>query len=677
VPNRLALESSPYLRQHQDNPVDWFPWGDEAFERSRAEDKPILLSVGYAACHWCHVMAHESFEDARTAEIMNAAFVNVKVDREERPDVDAIYMRAVQALTRHGGWPMTVFLTPDGVPFYGGTYFPPDDRHGLPAFRRLLASVAEAWRTRRADLIAGATSLLRICENPPGQAAHPVDAAFLDRAVQHALAQFDPRHGGFGGAPKFPPTMVLDVLLRRWARRRDDELLGAVSLTWDRMVRGGLFDQLGGGFHRYCVDDAWLVPHFEKMLYDNALLARLGAHLWQATGDPSVREATEATLAWVEREMTVPEGGFCASLDADSEGREGAFYLWPMDTLRQALGADAEVLVAYWGASAGGNFEGQNILWRPELDGEFAAAHGLTTNALRSVLACGRDALRARRAERARPARDDKVIASWNGLMLRAVAECARVFGEARWGTLAQRAADFLARHLVRDGRAMRVFAGGAARISGFLEDHAALGLGFLAMYELTFDATWLEGARTMARACEQHFWDEQAGVFFDTAGDAPPLITRPSDAVDNAMPSGASLAVELLQRLGALDGDSRALECARRAMGAHASLMEQAPLAFGHLLGCVDAEVDGMVSVVLAGGSSSGGLETLCRSVAGVYVPALVLASGDTPATALSAGKGAISGRATAYVCRDFRCDAPTTAPEELARQLAAATAG
>ena len=660
-----------------ENPVDWHPWGDAAFERARAEDKPVLLSVGYAACHWCHVMAHESFEDVATAELMNAAFVNVKVDREERPDVDAVYMRAVQALTRRGGWPMTVFLTPDGAPFYGGTYFPSEDRHGLPAFRRVLASVAEAWRTQRDEVVRGAASLRRIYDEPPFPQQARADAALLDRAVRGAIAQYDQRQGGFGGAPKFPPTMTLDFLLRRWARTGSASLLQAVHHSWDRMVRGGLFDQLGGGFHRYTVDDMWLVPHFEKMLYDNALLARLGAHLWQATHDDAVRAATEATLVWVEREMTSPDGGFYASLDADSEGHEGAFYVWTFDELQRTLGDDAATLIAFWGATADGNFEGRNILWRPHADEALAHRLGMETAALGAAVARGRRVLLARRNSRVRPSRDDKIIASWNGLMLRGAAECARVFGDARWRALAEHAAEFCASRLVRDGRAQRVFAGGAAHVAGFLEDHAALGLGFLALYELTFNERWIRLARELAAACEEFFWDDEAGTFFDAAADAPPLITRPRDAYDNALPSGTALAVELLQRLAALDGDGRGAARARRAIASLADLMAQAPLAFGHLLGAADSEVDGHISVVLSGTDDAAGRASLERSLAATYVPALVLADGATPGLPLADGKQPATGAATAYVCRGFTCDEPTRDPELLARQLAAACRG
>ena len=676
MPNRLALETSPYLLQHANNPVDWLPWGDEAFARARAEDKPILLSIGYAACHWCHVMAHESFEDPVTAEIMNALFVNVKVDREERPDVDAIYMQAVQALTGHGGWPMTMFLTPDGAPFYGGTYFPPEPRHGIPAFKRVLASVAEAWRSSRDDVMRGAKSMLEIYEPAarPAEAGTPVDANLLDAAEQSVLSRYDERNGGFGGAPKFPPSMTLDFLLRRAGRTDNPALLGVVRHTWLRMVQGGLFDQVGGGIHRYAVDDVWLVPHFEKMLYDNALLVRLGAHLWQATGDQSVREATELTLAWVEREMTAPEGGFYASLDADSEGHEGKFYVWTLEELNEALGGDSATMTRFWSATVGGNFEGRNILWAPHTVDEFAEQRDLDPDALRGMIDRARGTLLERREQRVRPTRDDKIIAGWNGLMLRGVAECARVFGEPRWTSLARRAGEFLATAMVRDGRALRVFARGEARIGGFLEDHAALGLGFLALYELTFEPRWLELARELSAACDAQFWDAAIGAYFDTATDAQPLVTRPRDINDNAIPAGNSLAVELLQRLAALDGNTAQATRATLVLSSLGDLMAKHPLAFGHLLGAVEFEVHGSVSVAIAGVPGAADFTRLARTVAERYLPSLVLAGGEGESPALLEGRHPASGRAQAFVCRGFSCDAPTTEPAELAVQLAVA---
>jgi uncharacterized protein YyaL (SSP411 family) len=656
--------------------VDWHAWGEEAFARARAEDKPILLSIGYAACHWCHVMAHESFEDPVTAEIMNALFVNVKVDREERPDVDSIYMQAVQALTGHGGWPMTVFLTPDRVPFYGGTYFPPEPRHGMPGFKRILASVAEAWRSNRADVLRGASALLEIYEpaSTPVQGGAAVDHALLARAEHSLLTNYDDVNGGFGDAPKFPPTMVLDFLLRRWGRTGNAALLGVVRKSWDHMVCGGIFDQVGGGFHRYTVDGTWLVPHFEKMLYDNALLVRLGAHLWQATGDSSVRLATELTLEWLEREMTTPDGGFYASLDADSDGHEGKFYVWSLDEIRESLGDDAPLMSAYWGASPGGNFEGRNILWVPQATDAFAATHGLEPAALLPRIARARAVLLARREQRVRPGRDEKVIAGWNGLMLRGVAECARVFTSPRWTQLALRAGEFLAANVVRDGRALRVFAGGKAHIGGFLEDHAALGLGFLALYELTFEARWLGLARALQAACDARFWDASTAAYFDTADDAEPLVTRPRDVSDNAIPSGNSLAVELSQRLAALEGSEAQARRAAFVLSSLGEAMVRHPLAFGHLLGNAEFETHGAVSVALAGSPGASDFAHLANAVARSYVPSLVLAGGPAESPALLAGKQSVGGVARAFVCRGFSCDAPTSEPSELAAQLAVA---
>ena len=441
--NLLANESSPYLRQHADNPVDWYPWGPEALERARREDRPILLSIGYAACHWCHVMARESFEDPATASEMNASFVNIKVDREERPDLDSIYMQAVQAMTGQGGWPMTVFLTPKGEPFYGGTYFPPEDRHGMPSFRRLLASIAGSWASKREDVLRAARSMddmyaVNAAPAPPGST---VDASTLDAAFRDLGKRFEPRHGGFGGAPKFPQAMSLDFLLRYWARTGEPRALHIVQHSFHQMARGGIHDQVGGGFHRYSVDAGWLVPHFEKMLYDNALLARLGIHLWQATGDEAVRRAAVGTLRWVLREMTDDSGGFYSSLDADSEHEEGKFYVWAVDELRRLLGDGADAFIAQYGASRGGNFDGQNILFVPESAAEERAGE----------FDSARATLYAERARRVWPGRDEKVIASWNGLMLRAMAEGARVFGDADMREAALANGAFLARELVRD----------------------------------------------------------------------------------------------------------------------------------------------------------------------------------------------------------------------------------
>ncbi|MFI5244084.1 MAG: thioredoxin domain-containing protein, partial [Gemmatimonadales bacterium] len=518
MPNRLAHETSPYLLQHAGNPVDWWPWGAGALARAREEDKPILLSIGYAACHWCHVMAHESFEDEATARLMNERFVSIKVDREERPDLDGIYMQAVQAMTGQGGWPMTVFLTPSGEPFYGGTYYPPEDRHGLPGFRRILLSVSEAWRAKRDDVRRAADSLLEMYAAGAtiGERRAAVDHAggmtadALDQAYRDIARRFEPMAGGFGGAPKFPQAMAHDFLLRRWARTGDERALHIVSHSFRKMSRGGICDQVGGGFHRYAVDALWLVPHFEKMLYDNALLANLGVHLWQATGDAEVRRVAVETLEWVMREMTDARGGWYSSLDADSEGEEGKFYVWSLDELERALGDDAAWAIRYFGATGAGNFEGRNILTAEH------PAHAGGPDATPGALSRVQRVLRELRSKRVWPARDEKILASWNGLMLRSMAEGARVFGDSAYRAAALNNGEFLWREMVRDGRVFRTHTRGETRIPGFLEDQAGVALGFLSLYQLTFDRTWFERARTLADACVAHFWDDAAAAFYD-----------------------------------------------------------------------------------------------------------------------------------------------------------------
>ena len=676
MPNHLANETSPYLLQHADNPVDWYPWGAAALDRARDEDKPILLSVGYAACHWCHVMAHESFEDAQTARMMNELFVNVKVDREERPDIDSIYMQAVQAMTGHGGWPMTVFLTPQGEPFYGGTYFPPDDRHGMPSFRRLLASIAEAWRTKRADVANAALAVREVYEaatpaagdgSPGSDDGRRVTADTLRRATKDLYARFEPMMGGFGGAPKFPQAMALDFLLRRWARDGDAQALHVVQHSFTQMARGGICDQVGGGFHRYAVDARWLVPHFEKMLYDNALLARLGVHLFQVTGSVEVRRVTEETLRWAMREMTSPEGGWYSSLDADSEHEEGKFYVWSLGEFTSVLGAEAPAAVTHFGLTADGNFEGANIL-TARGDGPAPAA---------AVLSAWRERLRGAREKRVRPARDEKVLASWNGLMLRAMAEAARVFDDAEYANAALRNGEFLWREMVRDGRVYRTRTAGTTRIPGFLEDHAAVALGFVALYQLGFERRWLDRALELCDTCVEYFRDAASGGFFDTASDAEPLVTRPRDVTDNATPAGASLAAELLLLKAEYTGDVPAREAAFRVLDASAESMARYATMFGHLLGAADLAVNGGVEVALAGDPGGGDHRALARAVAARYVPSLVLAGGDGAAAnglALLDGRGTIGGRAAAYVCRHYACEAPTTDPATLAALLAAA---
>ena len=685
MPNRLANETSPYLQQHADNPVDWFPWGPEAFERARAGDKPILLSVGYAACHWCHVMAHESFEDERTARLMNELFVNVKVDREERPDVDSIYMQAVQAMTGHGGWPMTVFLTPAGEPFYGGTYYPPEDRHGMPSFSRILESVANAYRANPEGIARTTAAMREIYESAaaPARSSGALTPATLERAYRSLAAMYDPGHGGFGDAPKFPQAMGMDFLLRYWARTETRYARDMVQHTFRRMARGGLYDQVGGGFARYSTDALWLVPHFEKMLYDNALLARLGVHLWQATGDAEARRVTEETLDWVRREMTAPGGGFYSTLDADSEGHEGKFYVWDESELDTLLGDDARVVKQYWGVTSGGNFEGKNILHVPNEIGVVARRTGLDEAEVAAAVSRARAVLYDVRAQRVWPGRDEKILAGWNGLMLRAMAEGARVFGRSDYREAALVNGEFLLGHLVRrsdDGRprVLRVHKDGVTRVAGFLEDHAAVALGFLALHDLTFDRAWLGHARDLAQSVVEHFWDDGAGAFFDTARDAEALITRPRDITDNAVPSGNSLAVELLLLLGDLFDDGDLRQRAEWVLETLAEPMARHGAAFGHLLGAADLAVHGAVEVALVGDPEAPDFRALAAAVAEHYVPSLVVAGGPpahADSVALLAGRPTVGDASTAYVCRRYACESPATTPEALAERLAAAT--
>jgi uncharacterized protein YyaL (SSP411 family) len=676
MPNRLANETSPYLLQHAGNPVDWYPWGPEALERAKREDKAILLSIGYAACHWCHVMAHESFEDEETARLMNEKFVNIKVDREERPDIDGIYMQAVQAMTGHGGWPMTMFLLPDGSPFYGGTYFPPDNRHGLPSFQRVLQSVADAYAQRREGVAQSAEQLKQIYQSnlAGARTTGGLSPRMLETAYRSIAQNYDEKNGGLGSAPKFPATMVLDFLLRYWKRTGTAHALEMVESSFRKMARGGIYDQVGGGFARYSVDAGWLVPHFEKMLYDNALLARLGAHLWQATGDDEVRGVATEVIGWVEREMTSPEGGFYSSLDADSEGHEGKFYVWSEAEIDSLLGADARAFKTYYGVTSGGNFEGRNILFVAADPSAAAARAGVEEELLDAILARAKRVLYEARAKRVWPGRDEKILASWNGLMLRGVAAAARAFSRADFKNLALRNAEFLSREMVNKGRVMRSHKEGVTRISGFLEDHAAVALGFLAVYELTFDELWIDRAREIADTMIEWFYDEQGRSFFDTAKDAEQLITRPRDVTDNATPSGTSLAVELLLHLSELQQDA---EYRRRAVFTLETLGEPVtrfPTAFGHLLGCADMEINGAIEVALVGDVQSAAFKALERAVGERYVPSLVLAGGDAGESSgikLLEDRLLVDGKPTAYVCRAYTCDRPATEPDALSDQL------
>ena len=695
--NRLIYETSPYLLQHAHNPVDWYPWGPEALAKARQEDKPILLSVGYAACHWCHVMERESFENEAIAQVMNELFVCIKVDREERPDLDAVYMNAVQALTGHGGWPMTVFLTPDGRPFFGGTYYPPEDRHGMPGFPRVLLSVAQAYRERPGDVERSASQITdHLRQSHDLRAPGDLTPELLDQAARGLARNFDAQNGGFGGAPKFPPAMALDFLLRHWRRTGNERSLEMVEFTLAKMARGGIYDHLGGGFHRYSVDAIWLVPHFEKMLYDNALLTRAYLHAYQATGKAFYRRVVEETIDYILRDMTDPLGGFYSTEDADSEGEEGKFYVWTPAEIEEVIGADAVRLFnAYYGVTEHGNFEHKNILNTP-LDLETVATQlDLDPETLRESLAESRRKLFEARERRVRPGRDDKVLTAWNAMLLRALAEAAAVLAREDYHVAAVRNAEFLTEHLMREGRVLRTWKprggdigdptlqAGQAKIDGYLEDYALLADGLLHVHELTFDARWLETARDLADRMLDLFWDDAVEGFYDTARDAEQLIIRPRDPTDNATPAGSSVACSVLLRLAVLLGRE---EYARRATAALAQLREamvRYPSAFGEALQALDFYLSTPLEIAVVGNPASPEIRALLREVYGRFLPSKVVAGRGPDDAALAAisplmeGREAVNGRPTAYVCEHYACQQPTNDPQELARQLDEAVGG
>jgi uncharacterized protein YyaL (SSP411 family) len=664
--NRLARETSPYLLQHAGNPVDWFPWGEEAFAKAKAEDKPLLLSVGYSACHWCHVMERESFENPDIAAVMNRHFVSVKVDREERPDVDQIYMQAVQSMTGHGGWPMTVFLTPDGVPFYGGTYFPPADRHGLPGFPRLLEGLADAWRTRRGEVLRSSEEIsaqLGQAERLRRSAQLLTDAVTFS-AFRGVSAQFDEDLGGLGGAPKFPQPMIWEFVLRVWKRSGDARARDMVTKTLTEMARGGIYDQLGGGFHRYSVDARWLVPHFEKMLYDNAQLASLYLHAWLAFGDPEYRRVCEETLDYVLREMTDPAGGFYSAQDADSEGEEGKFFVWTADEIQAAIPReDADLVLAHWGVDRGSNFEGKNILYVP---GEPA----------RERVAAARRALYTVRERRVHPGRDDKVLASWNGLACRALAEAGRALERPDYVAAAVRNAEFVLDAMRRDGRLLRTWKSGQAKLKGYLEDYAMVAVALLDVYEATFDRRWLDEACSLADDMLRLFWDDEAEGFYDTGSDHERLIVRPRNLFDNAVPCGSSVAVEALLRLAVFTGESRYESKALVSLRPLGDLLSRYPSGFGRFLCALDFHLSPKVEVALVGPTPES-LAPLAREVFGRFLPGRVATGMAPPDSRAAAGvpllqdRAPVGGKAAAYVCRNYACELPVTEPAALAHQL------
>jgi uncharacterized protein YyaL (SSP411 family) len=662
--NRLARETSPYLLQHSENPVDWYAWGEEALGRAREEDRPILLSVGYSACHWCHVMERESFEDPETAAYMNEHFVNVKVDREERPDVDAIYMEAVQAISGQGGWPMTVFLDPDGVPFYGGTYFPPDESRGMPSFRMVMEAVVDAFERKREEIRerAGETRSRLGAIGAIEPAAEPPEAAMLEQAVERLLAAADRERGGFGGAPKFPPASALELLMTRGAGAAPDASRAreTVERTLDAMMAGGIYDQVGGGFARYSVDAGWLVPHFEKMLYDNALLARAYLHGWQAFGHERYRRVAEETLDWMLREMRGPEGGFLSALDADSEGEEGRFYVWTPAQLEELLGEAAAEVAAHYGVSEGGNFEGASILHLP------GGAAGPRPEGLEEA----RRALYEARAKRVWPGLDDKRLASWNALAIAALADAGAALGREDYLDAAREAAGFVLGSMRdEEERLLRTYKDGRARLNAYLEDHAFLLEALLTLYEASFEQRWFDEARALAETMIERFGDSERGGFFSTSSDHEELIARRKEVGDHPIPSGNSAAALGLLRLAALTGER---EYERRAEGVLRLFARPAaghPEAFAHLLRALDFQLAPTREVALVGED----LAALAAVVRGGLRPHLVAAGGaeGTSSPRLLADRPTVEGRPTAYVCENFTCQAPVTDPKALAELL------
>ncbi|MHA6620215.1 thioredoxin domain-containing protein [Pseudonocardia sp. DLS-67] len=668
MPNRLASATSPYLLQHATNPVDWWEWSDEAFAEAARRDVPVLLSVGYAACHWCHVMAHESFEDPATADQVNADFVAVKVDREERPDIDAVYIAATQAMTGQGGWPMTCFLTPAGEPFHCGTYYPPTPRAGLPGFRQLLDAVTTAWREDGARVRGAAGEIAaRLADNAAAVLPSAgIDPDLLDRAAETLEGQFDPRAGGFGGAPKFPPSMALEFLLRRHERRGGDETPGTVAVTCERMARGGMYDQLAGGFARYSVDAGWVVPHFEKMLYDNALLLRVYAHLARVSSDPLPRRIAEETAAFLLGDLRTAEGGFASALDADTEGVEGLTYAWTPRQLRDVLGAeDGEWAAALLTVTEDGTFEHGSstlqLLAEPDDPARWERV---------------RAALLAARATRPQPARDDKVITSWNGLAILALAEGGAALGHPEWVAAAAESADLLLRLHVVDGRLRRSSRDGTVgAAAGVLEDHGCLADGLLALHQATGEPRWLAAATTFLDTALAHFTDpEQPGSFFDTADDAEALLHRPRDVTDNASPCGASsLASALLTASVLVSEPERYRTAAEAALRSAGVLAEKHPRFAGHWLTAAEAMVRGPLQVALVGADGDPGRDSLLAHARQLAAGGTVVVPGrpDVPGVPLLAGRPLVDGAAAAYVCRGFVCDRPATTVEELTTSL------
>ena len=677
MPNRLIHETSPYLLQHAQNPVDWYPWGPEALAKAKTEDKPIFLSIGYSACHWCHVMEHESFENEAIAAIMNQHFVNIKVDREERPDLDAIYMDAVVAMTGQGGWPMSVWLTPEGVPFYGGTYFPPTDRMGMPGFPRVLDSLAYTYQNQRDKVTEQGEQLLpRLGLAISLEGKQGLEASSLTLALQTLSREMDRSEGGTLGAPKFPQPMIYDFLLHAYQRSGHETYLADVELTLHKMAFGGIYDQLGGGFHRYSTDAYWLAPHFEKMLYDNALLARLYLHAYQITGKALYKKIVEETLDYVLREMSDASGGFYTAQDADSEGEEGKFFVWHPTEIKTILGeaAGARFCAAY-DVSPSGNWEGKSILRRKQPLSDLLAEFNMTEADFLADLAESKAKLFAKRDKRIKPARDEKVLTAWNGLMLAAFAEAGRVLKREDYLAAAIKNANFIEQELTQNGRLLRTWKNGQAKLMAYLEDYAFVANGLLALYQSTFDETYFQQAQALMDTVIAHHRDEENGGFFDTADDHESLVVRPKSLQDNAIPSGNSVAVRNLLLLAAYTGAETYYQLASESLSALQEILSQYPAGFAFWLGNLELILNGLKEVAIIGDPKGDETLALLEVLQGHYRPFQVVALSpeDNQETSipLLAQRPQIEGKATAYVCQNFACQLPVTTPEALADQL------
>jgi len=671
--NRLAHETSPYLLQHAHNPVDWYPWGDEAFEKAKTEDKPVLVSIGYSACHWCHVMEHESFEDEATARIMNENFINIKVDMEERPDVDQIYMTFVQLTTGRGGWPMNVFLTPDKLPFFGGTYFPPVSRFNMPGFSQILLSVAEAYRDKRDELLRSANDILGEMRRVGISEFHPGGLSLeqLDNAFESMSRSFDATNGGFGGAPKFPPSMTLEFLLRYHHRTGKERALEMAERTCRKMANGGIYDQLGGGFHRYSVDAVWLVPHFEKMLYDNAQLIRLYLHLYQINHDEFYKRIAVETLEYVRREMLDASGGFYSTQDADSEGVEGKFFVWtPEETVATLGPEDAQIFNFYYDVSEEGNFEEKNILNVRYAPAEAAKALKIDEEKLNEVLERGREKLFAEREKRIKPFRDEKVLTAWNGLMMAAFAEASAVLDEPEYLAIAKKNAEFILTELQSDGRLLRTWKNGKAKLNAYLEDHANVADALIELYQVSGEIRYLYQAKRLVDVMIDEFWDEENGGFYFTASGHEQLIVRNKDYYDNATPSGNSVAADVLLKLSKFFADQKYDRFAVTVLRLVATQISRYPQGFGRSLSALELYLGGSKEIVIVGEKGN----ELARAAGQAYIPNAVVVQSEAPegdALPLLEGRQMIEGKPTAYVCENFVCQRPVTTVEEFSSQI------